>query len=231
MDAYEETLLAYLQNFLTPHKQELIEKILAARTRWLTVVLENIYQSQNASAVIRTCECFGVQDVHVVEKQSAFETNRQVLKGSHRWVSVHKYRARSGRTVNDCIHTLKQAGYTVWATAPGTRAVSLQEMPLTGKTAIIIGNELEGVSPEAMELADACVTIPMYGFTESFNLSATVAILLGHLVPRLHASDLAWRLTEREKLELRLQWSLKSVRKAETMERDFRKRFFQKSKE
>lgn len=229
MNSFEETLLAYLQNFLTPHKQALIEKILEQRTRWITVVLEDIYQSQNASAAIRTCECYGVQDVHVVEKASSFETNRQVLKGSHRWVSIHHYRARSGKSTADCIYTLKNAGYTVWATAPGPGAIPFHEMPLTGKTAVIIGNEVEGVSPEGMALADACVTIPMFGFTESLNLSASVAILLSNLVPRLHASELDWRLSAREKLELRLRWSLKSVRKAETLERDFKKRFFQHS--
>jgi tRNA (guanosine-2'-O-)-methyltransferase len=192
----------------------------------MTVILENIYQSQNASAVIRTCECYGLQDVHIVEKQSAFETNRQVLKGSHKWMTLHKYKARSGRSIVDCIRDVKQAGYQVWATAPGVGARPFQEMPIRSKTALLIGNEIEGVSAEAMALADACVTIPMYGFTESFNLSATVAILLSQLVPKLHASELPWQLTEREKLELRLQWSLKSVRKAETLEKDFKKRFF-----
>jgi tRNA (guanosine-2'-O-)-methyltransferase len=225
LNSYEESLLAYVQNFLTPHKQALIEKILNHRTRWITVVLENIYQSQNASAVIRTCECYGLQDIHVVEKQSTFETNRQVLKGSHKWMTLKKYRAQTGRTVADCITQLKEQGYQVWATAPREDARPVHEMPLVGKTALVIGNELEGVSSEAMALADACVTIPMFGFTESFNLSATVAILLSQLVPKLHASDLPWQLTEQEKLALRLQWSLKSVRKADTLEKDFRKRF------
>lgn len=226
MNTYEESLFAYLQNFLTPHKQALIEKILAHRTRWITVVLENIYQSQNASAVIRTCECYGLQDIHVVEKQSAFETNRQVLKGSHKWMTLRKYKASAGQSISDCIRGLKDNGYQVWATAPGVHARPMNEMPLDQKTALIIGNELEGVSPEAMRLADACVTIPMYGFTESFNLSATVAILLSHFVPKLHASELPWHLTELEKSALRVQWSLKSVRKAETLEKDFKKRFF-----
>lgn len=189
-------------------------------------MLENIYQSQNASAVIRTCECYGLQDIHVVEKQSMFETNRQVLKGSHKWMTIHKYKLSAGQNVAHCIRALKEDGYQVWATTPGIHARPLPEVVLDRKTALIIGNELEGVSAEAMELADACITIPMYGFTESFNLSATVAILLSYLVPRLHASELPWHLTDREKLALRVQWSLKSVRKADTLEKDFRKRFF-----
>jgi tRNA (guanosine-2'-O-)-methyltransferase len=228
LKTYEESLLAYLYDFLTPHKQVLIEKILLQRTRYITVVLDDVHQSQNTSAVIRTCECFGLQDVHIAERHGHFETNRRVLKGSHKWMTLHRYREKDGQRVGNCLAALKAAGYRLVAAVPRPGARPYRQLPVDGKLALIVGNELGGVSEEALSLSDDWVTIPMFGFTESFNLSATVAILLSHWVPALHHSGLPWQLSEAEKQHIRLQWYLKSVRQGAALEKDFRKRFDQR---
>jgi tRNA (guanosine-2'-O-)-methyltransferase len=218
-------LSEYLSRFISDHKKEFVERVLDQRTRHITMVLEDIYQSQNASAVIRTCECMGIQDVHIVENESKYMVNRRVLKGSYKWVDLIRHRGKSKNNTAACFDVLRAKGYKIAATDPSPEGVSIYDMSVNDKIAIVMGNELHGTSSFALEQADMKVRIPMYGFTESLNISVSAAICLNALVPALRTSAVKWQLTDAEKEEIRLQWFRKMVRNAGILEREFLKSY------
>jgi tRNA (guanosine-2'-O-)-methyltransferase len=216
----QQLLKEHLSQFVSEHKRDFMERVLAARTRYVTMVLEDIYQSQNTSAVIRTCECMGIQDVHVIETNSSWSTNKLVLKGSNKWLNIIRYRQKGLNNTAECFDTLRSRGYRVAVTDPAG-GVPIGEVPLDRPLAIVMGNERHGSSPYALQHADLAVTIPMAGFTESMNISVSAAICLHTTLSRLRQSDEPWRLSDAEKEELRLQWYRKSVRNADVIEREF----------
>ncbi|BDD03539.1 TrmH family RNA methyltransferase [Aureibacter tunicatorum] len=196
----------YLEGVITEHKRNLIHTVLQDRTRWVSVVLENIYKPHNASAIMRTCDCFGVQDLYMIEQESQYRLNPYVAKGAGRWVDVHQFHEENTSNTRLCYEQLKAKGYKIYATSPHAEGVSVSDIPLDQKVAIVLGNEHQGLSDEALELADAYVTLPMYGFTESFNISVTAAICLHDLTERLHKSDIEFKLNENEKEALKYHW-------------------------
>ncbi len=202
-----------------------MEKVLANRTRKLTVVLEDIFQSQNASAVIRTCECFGIQDVHVIESRSKYGTNLKVLKGSHHWVNIIKHKFKKTEGPKIAFDKLKEAGYKILVTSvsPGSQSIYDINPVELGKIALVLGNELHGASTVAQDNADGLVHIPMVGFTESFNVSVCAAICISLLVNKIRESENDWRLSENEKDEIRLKWIRAMVKRVEVLERNFLK--------
>lgn len=222
----KKRLLSYLSQDLTENKKNLIEKISVNRTRHLTVVLEDIFQVQNASAVVRSCECFGVQDIHWIKKRNAFSPMESVSKGSTQWLNLHNYTNN-----DDCYNALRQAGYKIVATSPhdsgGKESISLQDLDLSQKVALVFGTEDVGLTKEAIEKADACVKIDMYGFTESLNLSVSVAICLHHIITKLHsldekdASGIHWKLSEEEILDVKLTWARRLVSGSDVLETRF----------
>ncbi len=193
--------IAYLSTLVSENKRTLIAKALEYRTRYLTVALEDITQPHNASAVIRSCDIFGVQDMHVIESAQAFSALNAVAKGASKWVTLHRY-----KNTKECIETLKKNGYRVVATTPHERGYTLSELPINQKIALLFGTEITGLSDESIALADDFVTIPMFGFTESFNISVSAAICLYHLITKIHASDIAWQLSSVEKETLQRDW-------------------------
>jgi tRNA (guanosine-2'-O-)-methyltransferase len=218
----ERLLVQHFSQYVSDHKKEFIEKVLDQRTRYVTVVLEDIYQSQNASAVVRTCECMGLQDIHIIENTSSYQTNTRVLKGSNRWVDMIRYRTKGVNNTEACLQQLRKQGYTVYAADPAEEGASIHEIDVTrSKVAIMFGNELRGVSDHALAQCDQKVKIPMYGFTESLNISVSVAICLNTLVSRLHQNFNMYGLTDDEKELLTLQWYRKVVRKSDLIEREF----------
>jgi tRNA (guanosine-2'-O-)-methyltransferase len=216
----QQLLKEHLSQFVSEHRRDFMERVLAARTRYVAMVLEDIYQSQNTSAVVRTCECMGIQDVHVIETNSAWSTNKLVLKGSNKWLNIIRYRQKGLNNTAECFDALRSKGYRLAVTDPAG-GVSIGEVPLDRPLAIVMGNERHGSSPYALQHADLAVTIPMAGFTESMNISVSAAICLHTTLSRLRQSDLPWPLTDAEKEELRLQWYRKSVRNADVIEREF----------
>jgi tRNA (guanosine-2'-O-)-methyltransferase len=184
-------------------------------------VLEDIYQSQNASATVRTCECLGIQDLHVIEKQSSYSVNKKVLKGSNKWMSIIKHKGKDQDNTALCYQQLRAAGYKILVTDPSPDGVPIAEVPIDQKIALVMGNELEGISDFALNNADQKVNIPMYGFTESFNISVSAAICLQTLVSKLRASGMNWPLQEFEVQELRLEWLRKMVRRSDLVEEEF----------
>ncbi len=212
----------YLKQYITISRQERIEEVLSKRTRFLSVVLEDIYQPHNASAVVRNCDCFGVQDLHIIENSNRFEVNEQVTQGSSKWVDIYNYSEQEQNT-EACLVNLKQQGYQIVATSPKINPSSenIAMFQFTSKVALVFGTEYTGISQEVCELADRFVYLPMLGFTESFNLSVSVALCLQVLIHKLHASELHWQLFEHEKEALRLDWYKKSVRNAEILEKNY----------
>lgn len=216
-------LVKYLSGFATENRLKRFEDVLQHRTRHLTVVLEDIYQPHNAAAVLRSCDCFGIQDVHVIENQNKFEANPDVELGSAKWITMHKYNQKENNTA-DCISSLKKGGYKIVVTSPHKNDCTIEELDITSKTALFFGTEMRGATPVAFEQADAFVKIPMVGFTESLNISVSAAVTLYTLTTRLKASPINWKLSEQEEMELRLQWLKNSVPKAELLEKDFLER-------
>ena len=215
-----DTLADYLAQYLTPERKARMEGVLAYRTRYLTVVLEDIYQPHNASAVLRTCDALGVQDVHVVEKKNSYKPNPDIALGSAQWLNVHGYKGDDG--IRNCYKQLKADGYRVVATTPHTRAKTLDELPLdTGKIALVFGTELTGLTQPAMDEADEYVYIPMYGFVESFNISVTAAISLHHLGHKLRTSTVPWQLPQEERDAIWLSWLRNSIKSAPALEKRF----------
>lgn len=221
------SLLEHLSSYLTPRRLELFDKTLNMRTRHITVVLEDIYQSQNASAVLRTCDCFGIQDVHIIENRNEFEVNTEVSLGSSKWLSLKKYNEADNNSL-EALKQLKKKGYRIVATTPHTNDQELPDFDIAkGKTALVFGSELPGITDTILNEADEFLKIPMFGFTESFNISVSAAIILHHLSLKMRENkDLKWELSQQEKDELKLQWIRNTIKRSELIE----KRFWEENK-
>jgi tRNA (guanosine-2'-O-)-methyltransferase len=219
----DRKLCEHFSQYISDHKQGFVERVLDQRTKYITLVLEDIYQSQNASAVIRTCECMGIQNIHIIENESKYMVNRKVLKGSYKWVDLFRYRGKGRNNTALCFEELKCQGYKIAITDPSPRGMPIQEVSIDNKIALVMGNELNGISSYATENADLKVNIPMYGFTESLNISVSAAICLNSLINPLRKSSASWKLTEEEKNEIRLRWYRKMIRNSEIIEREFLK--------
>lgn len=223
MPSPSDTLIIdHLAQYVSDHKKRTIEDILDKRTRHLTVVLEDTFQSQNASAVFRTAECFGIQDIHLIENLSKYALNKRVLRGANKWLTIKKHAQKESDNSRECLQSLKASGYKILATMPSAD-LTIQEVDVSQKIAVVMGNELHGLSDTAMELADYRVTIPMFGFTESLNLSVSAAICVHELTNKIKNSSVDWHLSEEEKKQLRLEWYRKLVRNADMIERKFLK--------
>ena len=213
-------LLNFLESFISENKKDLFRRIVEYRTRYITVVLEDIYQPHNASAVLRTCDCFGVQDVHIIENRNLYEVNPDVALGSSKWLTLTKYNTSKNNSL-DTINRLKSKGYTIVATTPHKNDTPLNTLDLSKKTALLFGTELNGLSDVALENADAFVKIPMVGFTESFNISVSAAIILHQLTEKLRESHFNWQLTHEEKTDIQLDWVRNVVKKSDLLEAEF----------
>jgi tRNA (guanosine-2'-O-)-methyltransferase len=217
----DSLILNHLAQFVSDHKKDFVDRVLAMRTRHVTVVLEDVYQSQNASAVVRTCECMGLQDIHIVEQRSKYEINPRVLKGANKWMDLHRYNDRSRNNTEDCYNALRDAGYTVMAADPAEEGLPIQAIDVHQKVALVFGNELRGISEYGLKHADQRVRIPMYGFTESLNLSVSVAICLNTLITKLRDAGEGVFLSDKEKIDLKLAWYRKIVRGSDIIEKEF----------
>ena len=225
MDKMIRDLVDHMSDFITEKRLALFKQVIADRTRYITVLLEDIYQSQNASAVLRTCDCTGVQDVHIVEEQNAYEINREVALGSNQWLSLHYYNKGSDNIYRG-IKALKKQGYRIVATSPHKDGSTPETFNLErGKAALLFGTELSGLTDRAMELADEYIQIPMVGFTESYNISVSAALTLYTLRKRLELSSLDWKIGEDEQTELLLDWLRTTIKLSEKIENKFIKEY------
>ncbi|MEA3450497.1 MAG: RNA methyltransferase [Bacteroidota bacterium] len=185
-----------LEKFVTDKRKERFAEVLSNRTRYATVVLEDLFQPHNASAVLRSCDLFGVQDIHVIENQNEYTVNPEIAVGASKWLNTIKYNQQENNTL-DAINKLKKQGYRIVATTPHTNDVELKDFDISkGKFALVFGSELPGITDIVRENADEFLKINMYGFTESFNISVSVALVLRELIEKLHKSDINWKLEE-----------------------------------
>ena len=218
----DEKRINYLSEFITPERLGLFERLLDQRTKYLTVALEDIYQPQNASAVLRSVDCFGVQDVYVIENGNRFEVDREVAMGASKWLNVKKFN-KQGNNSLEAVNYLRNKGYRIVATTPHEGDVSLEDFDLNkGKLALFFGTELTGISDVIKEEADEFLKIPMYGFTESLNISVSAAIILHYLTHQLRFhSHIDWKLTAEERAEIKLEWLRRTIKTAELIEEQF----------
>jgi len=217
----KEKLIKHLQQFVTDRRLQLFENIINTRTRYITVALEDIFQSHNISAVLRSCECFGIQDVHIIENRNKYRINPDVALGSYKWLNLFKYNQNQDNTLS-AIEILRKQGYRIIATTPGKNNKTLNNLDLyKGKIALLFGSELDGLSPAALEGSDEFVRIPTTGFTESLNISVSAAIFIYHLIEKLHLSNINWQLSEQEKQHIRLAWLKNAIKKSDIIEKQF----------
>lgn len=221
MASKEQLLIDHFAQYISDHKKQFIERVLAERTRHVTLVLEDIFQSQNASAAVRTCECLGLQDIHIAETESQYSVNKRVLKGSNKWIDLHRHKLKGFNNTEICFRQLRESGYQILVTDPSPDGVSINDVAIDKKIAVVMGSELRGTSDFALAHADQKIFIPMYGFTESLNISVSAAICLNTLLTKVRQSSVAWQLSEEEKENLRLKWYKKIVRRSDLIEREF----------
>ena len=203
-------LLKHLESIITENRKVTFEKVLSNRTRHFTVVLEDIYQKHNTSAVVRSCDIFGLQDIHIIENKYNSYVSNQVAKGAQKWIDFNEYNTEEYNT-QKCIDTLRSKDYQIIATTPHSDSCMLKDFDVSKKSAFIFGVEKAGVSDKMMQEADGYLKIPMVGFTESLNVSVAAAIILNDLSTRLRDSNVNWQLSEEEKNEKRLDWCKKTI--------------------
>jgi tRNA (guanosine-2'-O-)-methyltransferase len=218
----QKDLINHLSEFVTAERLKLFDKVLEQRTSYITLVLEDIFQPQNASAVLRTCDCFGIQHIHIIENRNEFTVDREVAMGASKWLSLHKYNQNDQNSLETII-TLKKMGYRIVATSPHIKDQLLPEFNLSkGKVAIVFGSELPGISETILNEADEFMKIPMYGFTESFNISVSAAIVLYQLSQKLrNQSDIDWKLSDEERDEIKLAWLRATIKRSSLLEKKF----------
>jgi tRNA (guanosine-2'-O-)-methyltransferase len=225
MDKMLLDLIEHMSEMVTENRLALFKRVLADRTRYLALVLEDIYQSQNASAVLRTCDCVGIQDVHIVEERNTYEVDREVALGADQWLSLHYYKGEQDN-ISRAVSSLRRKGYRICATTPNNKGKTPENLDLEkGKVALMFGTELNGLSNRALELADECIQIPMVGFTESFNISVSAAITLYSLRKRLEDLTMDWKLSGEEQNELLLNWLRTSIKMSVKIENQFIKNY------
>ncbi len=218
--AEHQALIDHLSQFASEGRLELFKGKIKWRTKHLSLVLEDIYQPQNASAVLRSADCFGIQDVHVIENSNEYDVNPDVALGSSNWVNLHRYNDSQNNT-KACLTELKKQGYHLVATSPLQQAKPISKLSLDKPVALLFGTEMRGLTEEAFDMADESVYIPMYGFTESFNISVSAALCMYDLSTRLRASEKPWQLSEGEEEEVILHWLRNSIRSSESLEKRF----------
>lgn len=205
--------LAFLENILTDNRKERFQQVLSKRTNHFTIAMEDIFQLHNTSAVMRSCEVFGIQQLNIIEERYTKSIDKEIAMGAQKWVDVNRFDSISG-----CISSMKSKGYQIIATTPHENDCDLDDFDISKPSAIFFGTERDGLSEEVLQNADGFLKIPMAGFTESLNISVSAAIIIQNLMSRLHKSDIKWQLSEEEILDKRLQWAKNTIKDIKRIE-------------
>lgn len=216
MEKFNQDLLTYLEGFITENRKEGFLRVLKNRTKHFTVAMEDVFQLHNTSAVMRSCEVFGIQELNVVEQKFGKSIDKEIAMGAEKWVDINRF-----SSIQDCITNLKGKGYQIIATTPHNDSCLLHEFDITKPSALFFGTERDGLSEEVMQQADGFLKIPMVGYTESLNISVSAAIIIQDVTNRLRQSDIHWQLTEEEVLDKRLDWTRKSIKDIEFIEKKY----------
>lgn len=201
--------IEYMSAFATPERVENFRRVLDMRTRWITICSESTFHPQNASALIRNCEAFGIQDIHAIETLCKFKPNVNIVRGTDKWIDLHRH-----ESAGEAVSALRGAGYRIIATTPHEGDTTPQDFDVAaGPFALVFGTEHAGISGEMIAAADGFIKIPMCGFVESLNVSASAAILLHNLSEKMRSDpSIPWQLTDPEKIPLLHRWIMSSVR-------------------
>ena len=200
--------LDYMTRFITDERREVLQRTVAQRTHYMRILTENMFHPQNASAIMRHCEAFGIQQIHTVEDRCKFDPSVNIVRGTQKWVDVEHH-----ETTAEALQALKSEGYRIVATTPHRCSATPESFDVTkGKFALVFGTEHAGISDEVIEAADDFLMIPMCGMVESLNVSASAAILIYMLSERIRQSVEGWQLTDAEQLKLLTRWTMSSVR-------------------
>ena len=205
--------LAFLENILTDNRKERFQQVLSKRTNHFTIAMEDVFQLHNTSAVMRSCEVFGIQQLNVIEERYTKSIDKEIAMGAQKWVDVNRFDSISG-----CISSMRSKGYQIIATTPHENDCDLDDFDISKPSALFFGTERDGLSEEVLQNADGFLKIPMAGFTESLNISVSAAIIIQNLMSRLHKSDIKWQLSEDEILEKRLQWAKNTIKDIKRIE-------------
>lgn len=217
-------VLSEFYKIITPNKVSMFERIAPQRSRHLVVGLENIQQDHNASAIMRSMDCLGFQELHLIEKNNSYQFQRDIALGAARWLDVYQHQ-NPPEPIYDGIAALKQKGYKIVATSPHHKAVTPQTIDLTQPIALFFGAEKHGISEELFQSADELLHIPMHGFTESFNLSVSAAMILNALRTRLEQSNINWLLPKEAQTKLKIEWCERILNGGPQLAQKFREEF------
>ena len=198
---------------ISENRKELFLETVEKRTKSIAVVLEDIYQSHNAAAVLRSCDCFGIQDVHIIENRNQWNPHPDIEQGSSKWLSISRYNDQEQNT-DHCLNFLKDKGYLIAATTPHTD-LSIDDIQTDKPVALVFGTEMQGISEVVKSNSDQLVRIPMYGFTESFNISVAAAISLHSLRSKFIRDERNLLLTEEQQTEVLLSWCMSSINRSD----------------
>ena len=214
-------LIEHLSQFLTEERLLLFQEKLNERSNRITLVLEDVFQSRNISAAMRSADCFGIQNIHIIENKNNFVKDKSVSLGAGKWINIKQYNTEENNTIN-CLKKLKKEGYQIIATSPHNTNISLDEIDVkNNKIAIILGTELTGLSEKALSFADKRMKINMYGFTESLNISVSAAICCQSISSKMRKETTGWEVTEEEKTDILLNWIRNSIKSGKQIEEKF----------
>lgn len=216
----KKELIKYLSTFISDKRRKRFDEVIAFRTDHLRIILENVYQDQNASAVLRSCESFGIQHIHFIENNNRLRISDDVSLGSHKWLTIERHNTSKNNTV-EAIKHLKNLGYRIVATSPHKNDCSIHKLKVNKKLALVFGTELEGISQDVIDMADEFVKIPMYGFTESFNLSVCASLFMYELTNRIRATCKDYLLNEQKKIDIYFDWLKNSVKKSDVLIKNY----------
>ena len=207
------TYLEFLENILTENRKERFLNVLKNRTRHFTVAVEDVFQMHNTSAVMRSCEVFGIQELNVIEQRFGKRIDKEIAMGAQKWVDINAFDSITG-----CLDNLQSRGYQIIATTPHENDCLLEDFDISKPSALFFGTERDGLSYEILKRADGFLKIPMVGFTESLNISVSAAIIIQNLTERLRKSSIQWQLSEDEIIEKRLQWAKNTIKDIKRIE-------------
>ena len=208
----------YLKQFLTQERLKKIEHFASESSDFVLPVMEDVYQFRNAAAIIRSVEACGFHKVVAMEARNVFDPNLTVTKGAETWVEVEKL----PHTL-DSLQEIKNRGYKLVAVSPEKNASFLPDFKITEPTALIFGTEWQGVSEDFLDFVDETLAIPMYGFTQSFNVSVAAAICCYDLKQKLINSEIDYKLSEEKQTALKIRWAVNSIPSGEMILEKFLK--------
>lgn len=222
---YNKKLVDYLKEFVLDERYFRMQEVINQRTRYLTVVLEDLFQEHNASAVLRTCDILGIQDIHIIENEYKYHINKDIALGSSKWLNYFDHNALKNNSL-EAIDYLHKNGYRIVATTPHTKDVNLEDFDIEkGKIALFFGSEVPGLSKLILDNADEFLKIQMFGFTESFNISVSAGIIINQLMSKIRKSNLNWQLTDNEKNVILIEWLKSTIKSSELIIKEFNKKY------